>query len=54
VHGIGLVDEVEPGIALGVTRGAIQVPIVTKPGAFGDDGSLCRCLDAVASLERTA
>lgn len=54
VHGIGLVDEVEPGIALGVTRGAIEVPVVTKPGAFGDDGSLCRCLDAVAALERTA
>jgi D-threonate/D-erythronate kinase len=54
VHGIGLVDEVEPGIALGVTRGATQVPVVTKPGAFGDDGSLCRCLDAVAALERTA
>lgn len=53
-HGIGLVDEIEPGIALGITRGTIAVPVVTKPGAFSDDGSLCRCLDAVAALERIA
>jgi hypothetical protein len=54
VHGIRLLDEIEPGIALGMTRGRIEVPVVTKPGAFGDDGSLCRCLDTLNELRRTA
>lgn len=53
VHGIGLVDEIEPGLALGITRGAVEVPVVTKPGAFGDDDSLCRCVDAIAVLRHT-
>ena len=40
-------DEIEPGIALGIiaTRRRLHVPIVTKPGAFGDDGSLMRTLE---------
>ncbi|MGE4222331.1 MAG: four-carbon acid sugar kinase family protein [Vicinamibacterales bacterium] len=53
VHGIRLLDEVEPGIALGLTQGAIEVPVVTKPGAFGDPDSLVRCLDTLSRLRRT-
>jgi uncharacterized protein YgbK (DUF1537 family) len=53
VQGIRLLDEIEPGLALGITRGEIQVPIVTKPGAFGDEGSLARCLDRMKELRRS-
>jgi uncharacterized protein YgbK (DUF1537 family) len=54
VQGIRLLDEIEPGIALGITRGAVEVPVVTKPGAFGDEESLRRCLDTLTELRRTA
>jgi len=54
VHGIRLLDELEPGVALGLTRGAVEVPLVTKPGAFGDEHSLRRCLDALHALRPTA
>ncbi|MBB5701255.1 uncharacterized protein YgbK (DUF1537 family) [Ochrobactrum daejeonense] len=40
VNGILLVDEIEPGIALGLTRGKISIPIATKAGAFGNEDSL--------------
>lgn len=42
VDGIQMVDEVEPGVALGITLGHLSVPVVTKAGAFGDEGSLGR------------
>ncbi len=54
VHGVRLLDEIEPGIALGITRGPVEVPVVTKPGAFGDEESLRRCLDTLNQLRRTA
>jgi uncharacterized protein YgbK (DUF1537 family) len=44
VHSIRLLDEVEPGMPLGITVGAISIPVVTKAGAFGDAQSLCRSL----------
>jgi uncharacterized protein YgbK (DUF1537 family) len=44
VTGIGLIAEVEPGVPLGLTRGALTVPVVTKAGAFGDAETLRRCL----------
>lgn len=42
VDGIELIDEIEPGISLGLTRGALSLPIVTKSGAFGDADCLIR------------
>ncbi len=45
VHAIRLLDEVEPGVALGITVGAASIPLVTKAGAFGDAQSLRRCLE---------
>lgn len=44
VTGVRLLDEIEPGVPIGLTRGALAVPIVTKAGAFGDAGTLSRCL----------
>ncbi len=42
VTGIRLVDEIEPGVSLGLTLGRLSIPIVTKAGAFGDEDSLIR------------
>jgi len=47
VSGIRLLDEIEPGVPIGRTRGALTVPIVTKAGAFGDAGTLSRCLSTL-------
>ena len=44
VHGIRLVDEIEPGVPLGLTLGPLSIPVVTKAGAFGDGDTLLRCL----------
>jgi uncharacterized protein YgbK (DUF1537 family) len=45
VHGIRLLDEIEPGVPLGLTLGRLSIPVVTKAGAFGDAGTLQRCLE---------
>ncbi|GLK56664.1 hypothetical protein GCM10008170_26830 [Methylopila capsulata] len=42
VNGIRLLDELEPGVAYGLALGRLVVPVVTKAGAFGDDGTLTR------------
>jgi len=47
---IRLIDEVAPGMSLGVALGARQLPLLTKPGAFGDDGSLVQALAALRRL----
>ena len=53
VQSVRLLDEIEPGMALGVTCGNIEVPIVTKPGAFGDEESLVRCVERLRQLRPT-
>jgi uncharacterized protein YgbK (DUF1537 family) len=45
VHSIRLLDEVEPGVPLGITAGAVRLPLVTKAGAFGDAQTLRRSLE---------
>jgi uncharacterized protein YgbK (DUF1537 family) len=40
VDGIRLAEEIEPGVALGLTIGSLSVPVCTKAGAFGDEYSL--------------
>ena len=42
VNGIRLMEELEPGVSLGLTLGAVSFPIVTKAGAFGGEHSLTR------------
>ncbi len=42
VDGIHLHAEIEPGVCLGLTLGAVSIPVVTKAGAFGDEDSLNR------------
>ena len=50
---IELAGEVEPGVVLGVARGHTEFPLVTKPGAFGDAGSLARALEKLRMIRRT-
>jgi uncharacterized protein YgbK (DUF1537 family) len=40
VNRITLVDEIEPGITLGLTGGSLIVPVAMKAGAFGNEDSL--------------
>jgi uncharacterized protein YgbK (DUF1537 family) len=52
VRQILLVDEIEAGIALGLMVGETRVPLITKPGAFGDSHSLIRSLEKLRSIRR--
>jgi uncharacterized protein YgbK (DUF1537 family) len=49
-HAIRLIDEVAPGISLGVALGERRLPLVTKPGGFGDVRSLVSSLEALHRL----
>jgi uncharacterized protein YgbK (DUF1537 family) len=44
-HSIRLIDEVEPGVPLGVTDGDVSIRVITKAGAFGDAHTLKRSLE---------
>ena len=46
VTAIELIREIEPGVPLGR---AGDLGIVTKAGAFGEPGTLCRAVDALRS-----
>jgi uncharacterized protein YgbK (DUF1537 family) len=50
VTSIRLIAEIEPGVPLGVTQGAVTLPVVTKAGAFGDAGTMHRCLSHLRRL----
>jgi uncharacterized protein YgbK (DUF1537 family) len=50
VNGIRLADEIEPGVSLGLTLGALSVPIATKAGAFGDELSLIRIAERLRAV----
>lgn len=50
VHGIRLLEEVEPGVPLGITQGAVRIPVMTKAGAFGHDRSLLNSLARMHDL----
>lgn len=52
VNGIRLVDEIEPGVALGLTLGALSIPVVTKAGAFGDEDSLSRIAERLRTIRK--
>ncbi|GGF69060.1 Hrp-dependent type III effector protein [Azorhizobium oxalatiphilum] len=54
VNGIRLIDEIEPGVALGLTLGALSVPVVTKAGAFGDEDSLSRIAARLRTIRKGA
>ncbi|MBN9510540.1 MAG: four-carbon acid sugar kinase family protein [Alphaproteobacteria bacterium] len=47
-----LLGEIEPGVPLSVTAGlpGTPLPVVTKAGAFGDERTLIRCVEALRAL----
>jgi 4-hydroxythreonine-4-phosphate dehydrogenase len=45
VTSLDLVDEVEPGVPLATTRGALSLPVVTKAGGFGGPTTLSMARD---------
>jgi len=53
VHGLQLVDEIEPGIPLGLTLGEVSVPVVTKAGGFGNEECLKRILARLRFIRQT-
>jgi len=53
VQSIELIDEIEPGVTLGVAQGARRFPLVTKAGAFGDAGSLVRALEKLRMIRKS-
>lgn len=50
IDAIRLADEIEPGVSLGLTLGALSVPVATKAGAFGDEDSLVRINERLRSV----
>lgn len=52
INGIHLVDEVESGIPLGLTIGNINIPLITKAGAFGSKTTLLRCLERMRLIKQ--
>lgn len=50
VRGIRLLEELEPGVALGLTLGSVSLPLVTKAGAFGDEDCLGRIATRLRDL----
>lgn len=53
VHGIRLLDEIEPGIPLGLTLGEVSVPAVTKAGGFGNEACLNRIITRLRFIRQT-
>jgi uncharacterized protein YgbK (DUF1537 family) len=54
VGGIVLLDEVEAGVSLGIIAiHDTRIPIITKPGGFGDSGSLVRSLERLRALRQS-
>lgn len=49
VQAIRLLEEVEPGVPLGMTLSERSIPVITKAGGFGDAATLRRCLDRLKS-----
>jgi uncharacterized protein YgbK (DUF1537 family) len=53
IPSLRLAGEVEPGVPLGIALGtgkARGLPVVTKAGAFGNEATLVRCVDALLAL----
>ncbi len=47
VTGLRLIKEIEPGVPLSISIGAVEMPVITKAGAFGDRETLLRCRRAL-------
>ncbi len=52
ITAIRLIEEIDPGIPLGLSLRKIQIPVVTKAGAFGNDQSLLQILHRLRELRQ--
>ena len=52
VTALRLIAELEAGVCLAETQGALRLPIVTKAGAFGDPQTLVRIVERLRSLRQ--
>ena len=52
IDGVRLADEIEPGVSVGLSLGKRSLPLVTKAGAFGDEGVLTRAVLRLRRLNR--
>jgi uncharacterized protein YgbK (DUF1537 family) len=52
VNGIRLVDEIEPGVSLGLTLGDLSIPVVTKAGAFGSENTLKHVVQRLRTIRQ--
>jgi uncharacterized protein YgbK (DUF1537 family) len=52
IDGVRLAGGPEAGVTLGLTQGGCSVPLVTKAGAFGDDGVLLRAVERLRRIKR--
>jgi 4-hydroxythreonine-4-phosphate dehydrogenase len=50
ITGLRLLREVEPGVPLAVSAGAREIPVITKSGSFGADGTLAHCVQVLRGL----
>ncbi len=46
-HGLRLWGEMEPGVPVGILDGPHPLPVITKAGGFGDQGTLVRLCNAL-------
>jgi uncharacterized protein YgbK (DUF1537 family) len=51
VDGVRLAGGPEAGVTLGLTQGGLSIPLVTKAGAFGDDGVLLRAVERLRRIK---
>ncbi|MDB5715788.1 MAG: hypothetical protein JWO15_3185 [Sphingomonadales bacterium] len=52
VHRLQLIDEIETGIAISISLGAVSIPVATKAGAFGDENSLIRMTNCISAISK--
>jgi uncharacterized protein YgbK (DUF1537 family) len=52
VDGVRLADEIEPGVSVGLSLGRRRLPLITKAGAFGDEGVLTRTVEQLRRIKR--
>ena len=52
ITALTLLQEIAPAIPLALSRGKIQIPVVTKSGAFGNDQSLSEILRRLRELRQ--
>jgi 4-hydroxythreonine-4-phosphate dehydrogenase len=51
ITGLRLLREVEAGVPLAVSLGAIQIPVITKSGSFGGRDTLAHCVRTLRGLK---